>query len=132
MIVTGPSRIGKAVLIAGAFDERLAISAPAGNGGGGAGAYRLSGFGRGGGEGLDDMEQKCPNWFGPNLYPFAKYADKLPFDQHWFVVLTVPRGFIPSGSNTLEQLRGSLLFRTAVLVEIHPRYRELSNGARLR
>ena len=94
LIVTGHSRIGKAVLIAGAFDERIAISAPAGNGGGGVGAYRLSGFGRGGGEGLDDMERKYPNWFGPNQYPFAQYVDKLPFDQHWFVALTAPRGFI--------------------------------------
>ena len=94
LIVTGHSRVGKAVLIAGAFDERFAISAPAGNGGGGAGAYRLSGFGRGGGEGLDDMERKYPNWFGPNQYPFAQYADKLPFDQHWFVALTAPRGFL--------------------------------------
>jgi hypothetical protein len=94
LIVTGHSRIGKAVLVAGAFDERIAISAPAGSAGGGVGAYRFCGSGRSGGEGLDDMMRKYPNWFSPNLYQFGTFADKLPFDQHWFVALTAPRGFV--------------------------------------
>lgn len=94
IIVTGHSRIGKAVLVAGAFDERIAISAPAGSAGGGVGAYRFCGFGRNGGEGLDDMMRKYPNWFSPHLHEFGALADKLPFDQHWFVALTAPRGFI--------------------------------------
>jgi hypothetical protein len=94
LIATGHSRIGKAVLVAGAFDERIAISAPAGSAGGGVGAYRFCGFSRGGGEGLDDMMRKYPNWFSPQLRAFGAFADKLPFDQHWFVALTAPRGFI--------------------------------------
>lgn len=94
LIATGHSRIGKAVLVAGAFDERIAISAPAGSAGGGVGAYRFCGFGRSGGEGLDDMVRKYPNWFSPQLRAFAANADKLPFDQHWFAALTAPRGFI--------------------------------------
>ena len=94
LIVTGHSRIGKAVLVAGAFDERIALSAPAGSAGGGVGAYRSCGFGRGGGEGLDDMVRKYPNWFSPQLRAFGASADKLPFDQHWFVALTAPRGFL--------------------------------------
>jgi len=94
IIVTGHSRIGKAVLVAGAFDERIAISAPAGSAGGGVGAFRFCGFGRGGGEGLDDMMRKYPNWFSPHLHEFGPVADKLPFDQHWFIALTAPRGFI--------------------------------------
>ena len=94
LIVTGHSRIGKAVLVAGAYDERIAISAPAGSAGGGVGAYRSCGFGRGGGEGLDDMVRKYPNWFSPQLRAFGADADKLPFDQHWFAALTAPRGFL--------------------------------------
>jgi hypothetical protein len=94
LIVTGHSRIGKAVLIAGAFDERIALSAPAGSAGGGVGVYRFSGATRGGGEGLDDMMRRCPNWFSPHLRPFGPFTDKLPFDQHWFVALTAPRRFV--------------------------------------
>ncbi|MFT3783795.1 MAG: glycoside hydrolase family 28 protein [Nibricoccus sp.] len=94
LVVAGHSRIGKAVLVAGAFDERIAISAPVGTAGGGVGAYRFCGFGRGGAEGLDDMMRKYPNWFSPHLYPFRNDADRLPFDQHWFIALTAPRAFL--------------------------------------
>ena len=93
-IATGHSRVGKAVFIAGAFDERIALSAPAGSGAGGTAAYRFTGAGRGGKEGLDDMMRKYPNWFSPNLHPFRGQTDKLPFDQHWFLALTAPRAFI--------------------------------------
>lgn len=94
LIITGHSRIGKAVLVAGAFDTRFALSAPAGSAGGGVAAYRLTGVGRGGAEGLDDITRKYPNWFSPRLRSFQHAADKLPFDQHWFVALTAPRPFI--------------------------------------
>ncbi|MFT3868950.1 MAG: glycoside hydrolase family 28 protein [Nibricoccus sp.] len=98
-IAAGHSRIGKAVLVAGAFDERIAVSAPVGSAGGGVGAYRHSGFGRNGGEGIDDMMRKYPNWFSPHLREFGPAADKLPFDQHWFVALTAPRAFIAIDGN---------------------------------
>jgi hypothetical protein len=94
IVATGHSRIGKAVLVAGAFDERIAIAAPAGTAGGGVGAYRFAGKTRFGGEGLDDMMRKYPNWFSPNLHAFANDPEKLPFDQHWFIALTAPRRFI--------------------------------------
>ncbi len=94
LIAVGHSRIGKAVLVAGAFDERIAISAPAGSAGGGVGAYRLAGKQRTGGEGLDDMMRKYPNWFSPHLHAFSPDPNRLPFDQHWFIALTAPRGFI--------------------------------------
>jgi hypothetical protein len=94
LIVTGHSRIGKAVLVAGAFDERIAVCAPAGTAGGGVGAYRYCGKQRFGGEGLDDMMRKYPNWFSPHLHSFAIHPEKLPFDQHWFIALCAPRAFI--------------------------------------
>jgi hypothetical protein len=94
LIAVGHSRIGKAVLVAGAFDERLSIVAPAGSGAGGTGAYRFNGTGRGGKEGLDDMMRKYPNWFSPHLYQFAGHTERLPFDQHWFMALAAPRAFV--------------------------------------
>ncbi len=94
LIVTGHSRLGKAVLVAGAFDPRFAVVAPAGTGGGGSGAYRFSGAGRGGKEGLDEMMKKYPGWFSPHLHAFRGRAERLPFDQHAFVALVAPRAFI--------------------------------------
>jgi (4-O-methyl)-D-glucuronate---lignin esterase len=93
-IAIGHSRLGKAVLVAGAFDERIAVVAPAGSGAGGTGAYRFNGARGGGREGLADMMRKYPNWFSPNLYQFAADVDRLPFDQHWLIALAAPRAFV--------------------------------------
>jgi hypothetical protein len=92
--LTGFSRTGKSALIAGAFDERIALTAPVATGGGGIGAFRHTGPGRGGKEGLDLMLKKYPNWFSPELYPFAGNTERLPFDQHWLIALIAPRAFI--------------------------------------
>jgi len=94
LIVSGVSRTGKAALVAGAFDDRIALTAPVVTGGGGVGAYRFSGAGRGGKEGLDEMMKKYPNWFSPHLREFRGHADRLPFDQHWFIALIAPRAFL--------------------------------------
>ena len=94
LIVSGVSRTGKAALVAGAFDDRIALTAPVVTGGGGIGAYRFSGEGRGGKEGLGEMMKKYPNWFSPHLHEFRGQTDKLPFDQHWFIALIAPRGFL--------------------------------------
>ena len=77
-IAVGHSRIGKAVLIAGAFDDRIAVVAPAGSGAGGTGAYRFNGARGGGREGLADMMRKYPNWFSPNLYPSPPTSTSCP------------------------------------------------------
>jgi Abhydrolase family len=94
LIVTGVSRTGKSALIAGAFDDRIAMTAPVASSGGGTPAYRFSGAGRGGKEGLTEMVQKYPNWFSPHLHEFWGQQDKLPFDEHWFIALCAPRPFI--------------------------------------
>jgi hypothetical protein len=93
-VVVGHSRIGKAVLVAGAIDTRIALAAPAGSAGGGVGAYRSSGAGRGGGEGFEDMLRKYPNWFSPQLAEFKGQLERLPFDQHFFIAATAPRRFL--------------------------------------
>ena len=93
-IAIGHSRLGKAVLVAGAFEGRLAVVAPAGSGAGGTGAYRFNGARGGGREGLADMMRKYPNWFSPNLYQFRADVDRLPYDQHWLIALAAPRAFI--------------------------------------
>lgn len=94
LIVSGVSRTGKSALVAGAFDDRIAMTAPVASSGGGTPAYRFSGAGRGGKEGLDEMMRKYPNWFSPQLHQFRGHQDKLPFDEHWFIALCAPRPLI--------------------------------------
>jgi hypothetical protein len=94
LIITGVSRTGKAAMVAGAFDDRFAMVAPGASSGGGTPAYRFSGAGRGGKEGLTEMVRKYPNWFSPNLHQFWGQQDKLPFDEHFFLALVAPRPFI--------------------------------------
>lgn len=97
LIVTGLSRLGKAALVSGAFDDRIAMVAPVASSGLGTPAYRFSGGptqstpSRGGSEGLTLMVMKYPNWFSPHLPQFWGQPDKLPYDAHWFLALAAPR-----------------------------------------
>ena len=95
-VVTGVSRTGKSALIAGAYDDRIAMVAPVASSGGGTPAYRYSGSvpDRGGKEGLTEMVRKYPNWFSDHLHQFWGQPDKLPFDENWFIALCAPRPFI--------------------------------------
>lgn len=79
-------------MVAAAFDDRVALSAPVVTGGGGVGAFRFAGPRRS--ETLDVMVTKYPNWFSPHLHAFRGQREKLPFDQHWFLAACAPRAFI--------------------------------------
>lgn len=94
LIVSGVSRTGKSALLAGAFDDRIAMITPVASSGGGTPAFRFSGAEHGGKEGLSEMMKKYPNWFSPHLHEFWGQAEKLPFDQHWLIALAAPRPFI--------------------------------------
>jgi Abhydrolase family len=96
LIVTGVSRTGKSALIAGSFDDRIAMVAPVASSGGGTPSYRYSGSvpDRGGKEGLTEMVRKYPNWYSDHLHQFWGQPDKLPFDENWFIALCAPRPFI--------------------------------------
>ena len=94
LIVTGVSRNGKGALVAGVFDDRIAMVAPVASSGGGTPAFRFSGQERGGKEGLTEMMRKYPNYFSAHLHEFWGHVDKLPFDNHWYIALCAPRPFI--------------------------------------
>lgn len=94
LIALGHSRLGKLTMVATAFDERIALGAPAGSSGAGTGAYRFCGPGRGGKEGIEDMTRKFPWYFVPRLKEFTGQMYKLPFDAYWYVALTAPRPWI--------------------------------------
>jgi hypothetical protein len=89
--VTGHSRYGKAALITGAFDERIALTAPSHSGSGGAGSFKLWFTGAepisacAGGEGY---------WFCPSFSQWVDDVDSMPVDQHLLTGLVAPRGLI--------------------------------------
>jgi hypothetical protein len=94
LIAIGHSRLGKATLIAGAFDERFSMVAPVGSGAYGTCAFRFNGMTNGGKEGLDEIIAHFPHWIGPRLPQFSGRVFQLPFDQHWLIALVAPRPFI--------------------------------------
>jgi hypothetical protein len=95
--VTGHSRGGKACLIAGAFDERIALTAPNASGCGGASAFRFA-IGVPTAETLGAITSSFPFWFDPLLAEFAGQEARLPFDQHELIALVAPRAFLSTNA----------------------------------
>jgi hypothetical protein len=95
--VTGHSRCGKACLVAGAFDERIALTAPNCSGCGGASAYRFD-IGVSSAENLGAVTSGFPYWFQPRLRTFAGKETQLPFDQHEVMALVAPRAFLTTNA----------------------------------
>jgi dienelactone hydrolase len=91
LIATGHSRGGKTALLAGATDERFALTAPNNSGCGGAGCYRYPDEG---GERLRDLMTNIPYWFSPKLAAYIDREEALPFDQHWVKALVAPRALL--------------------------------------
>jgi len=89
--VVGHSRGGKAALLAGATDTRIALTSANNSGAGGAGCFRWLGPGA---ESLADVTRAFPHWFAPALQQFAGLEQALPFDQHFLKALIAPRALL--------------------------------------
>lgn len=89
--VTGHSRGGKAALLAGATDERIALTVPNNSGCGGAGCYRFQGPRS---EDIAAITKRFPYWFGPRFKEFVGRVERLPFDQHSLKALVAPRALL--------------------------------------
>lgn len=89
--ITGHSRGGKAVLLAGATDERIAITAPNDSGCGGAGSFCWQGPSS---EQLADILKSFPFWFSPKLPAYIGKEQLLPFDQHALKAAVAPRALL--------------------------------------
>jgi hypothetical protein len=89
--VTGHSRGGKAALLAGAIDTRIALVAPNDSGCGGAGCFRFQGPQS---EKLQNIVKSFPFWFTPGFAEFAGREERLPFDQHCVKALVAPRALL--------------------------------------
>jgi dienelactone hydrolase len=84
--VFGHSRRGKAALLAGARDPRIAavVAHQSGTLGSSILRNRL-------GEPLIVVTGVFPHWFTPELASFVDFEERLPFDQHHLLALVAPR-----------------------------------------
>jgi hypothetical protein len=89
--ITGHSRGGKAALLAGATDPRVALTVPNNSGCGGAGSYK---FQAPKSEDIAAITKSFPFWFGPRFMTFIGKIEQLPFDQHSVKALCAPRALL--------------------------------------
>ena len=88
LAVVGHSRLGKTALLAGAFDERIAVVIPSQSGCGGAGPSRSKNPKA---ETVKRITTAFPHWFCGNFSEFGGDTTKLPFDQNGLVAVCAPR-----------------------------------------
>lgn len=91
LAVVGHSRGGKTVLLAGATDDRIALTAPNNSGSGGAGCFRWQGEEC---EKLADGWRMVPYWYSPQAGQYVDREQDLPFDQHSLKALVAPRALL--------------------------------------
>ena len=89
MGVTGCSRFGKGAIVAGAFDQRIALTMPIESGT--AGVPILRGVNAEGAQTLSSAYGEQP-WFGDAFTSFVNNPAMLPIDTHEVVAMVAPRG----------------------------------------
>lgn len=92
--VTGCSRNGKGALLAGAFDERIALTIPQESGSGGDACWRLSDAEQAAGSVVQTSSEIVNEnvWFSTEFDVFAQHnSSYLPFDHHTLAALIAPR-----------------------------------------
>ncbi|HVV53209.1 MAG TPA: cellulose-binding protein [Polyangia bacterium] len=94
--VTGCSHYGKGAFIAGAFDQRIALTLPVEPGTAGVPVWRGIAKGEVGGNGnpsqsLSNAYQEQP-WFADGFSPFLNDPTTNPIDTHEIVAMVAPRG----------------------------------------
>lgn len=102
--ITGCSYAGKIALYAGAFDERIALTIPQENGGGGAPAWRVSHEIEAQGT-VEDIDDTDYDWFGGQMRQFAgANVYKMPVDQHELLAMVAPRALLQTGNTVFYWL----------------------------
>lgn len=89
--VVGHSRGGKAALLAGALDGRIALTSANNSGAAGAGSCLWQPAGA---ETLADLVDKFPHWLAPGLEPLKPGAHAGSLDQHFLKALLAPRALL--------------------------------------
>lgn len=115
--VTGCSRNGKGALVAGAFDERLALTIMQESGSGGAASWRVSDAQLAAGQNVQTLRQIVTEnvWFTEDFKIFSEAATKLPFDHHSVMGLIAPRGLLVIENTDMEWLGTQSTYTTSVV-----------------
>jgi dienelactone hydrolase len=116
--VCGHSRLGKTALLAGAFDDRLALVIPHQAGCGGSGPSRHSDPKA---EPVARINKAFPHWFNDNFKAFNNDTTKLPFDQNGLVALCAPRPVL--FTNAADDLWANPSGQFQVLRAANPAYK---------
>lgn len=119
--VVGHSRLGKASLVAAAFDERIKLAIPHQAGCGGTAPSRGTI-----GESVKQINDRFPHWFDDEFTKFNDHPDKLPFDQNCLVALCAPRPVL--FSNAVEDTWANPDGQFEVLKAAAPVYQFLMAG----
>jgi hypothetical protein len=104
--ITGCSRNGKGAIVAGAFDERIALTIAQDSGSGGAAGWRVSDAQLALGQNVQTLRQIVQEnvWFTESFSQFSLNATRLPFDQHSVMGLIAPRGLLLIENTSMEWL----------------------------
>ena len=98
LAVTGCSFAGKMALLAGAFDERIALTIAQESGGGGATSWRVSHDIEAQGT-VEDVDNTNYDWWGGQMLQFAgPSVYKMPVDQHELMAMIAPRALLETGN----------------------------------
>ncbi|HTI52360.1 MAG TPA: acetylxylan esterase [Planctomycetaceae bacterium] len=124
--VVGHSRLGKTALLAGAFDDRIALVIPHQAGCGGSAPSRKIGLALQKAESVKRINTSFPHWFCDEFKQFNDQVDRLPFDQHCLVALCAPRPVLMT--NALEDQWADPDGQFQVLQGADPVYRLLGTG----
>ena len=119
--VVGHSRLGKAAIVAAAFDERIALVIPHQAGCGGTAPSRGKV-----GESVKQINDRFPHWFDGEFKSFNDQTDRLPFDQNGLVALVAPRPVL--FTNAVEDTWANPDGQFQVLQAADPVYRFLGAG----
>ncbi|MBR4755886.1 MAG: hypothetical protein IK076_02995 [Bacteroidales bacterium] len=92
VVLTGYSRLAKAALIAGAFDERFPVVVPNQTGGGGVPLAK-----RNFGETITTETNSFTHWYCKAYARYAGHEDIMPFDQHLLLACVAPRALLVQG-----------------------------------
>ena len=92
VVLTGSSRLGKAALVAGAFDERFPVVVPNQTGGGGVPLAK-----RNYGENITTETRSFTHWYCKAYAKYAGHEDTMPFDQHLLLACVAPRALLVEG-----------------------------------
>jgi hypothetical protein len=116
--VVGHSRLGKTALLAGAFDDRIAVVIPNQAGCGGTGPSRHADPKA---ETVKRINTSFPHWFCGHFKAFNDDPTKLPFDQNGLVALCAPRPVL--FTNAAEDLWANPSGQFDVLKAANPAYK---------